>query len=71
MYLRFTVNTKLVDAVSVPSLTVTVMVEVPLSPATGVMTTLRSAPLPPPKVILATGTSVAFDEVADSVNPLG
>ena len=29
--LGFTVNTKLVDAVSVPSLTVTVMVEVPLA----------------------------------------
>ena len=41
----FTVNTKLVEAVSVPSLTVTVMVEVPLSPATGVMTTLRFAPV--------------------------
>ena len=40
----FTVRTKFVDAVSVPSLTVTVMVVVPLSPATGVMTTLRSAP---------------------------
>ena len=66
----FTVNTKLVEAVSVPSLTVIVMVEVPLSPATGVMTTLRSAPLPP-KMILASGTNVAFDEVAERVNPLG
>ena len=42
----FTVNTKFVEAVSVPSLTVTVMVEVPLSPATGVMTTLRSCASP-------------------------
>ena len=48
-----------------------VMVEVPLSPAAGVMTTLRSASVPPPKVILAIGTNVVFDEVAESVNPLG
>ena len=65
-----TVNTKLVEAVSVPSLTVTVMVEVPLSPDAGVMTALRAAPLPP-KTMLATGTSVAFDEAADSVNAFG
>ena len=56
---------------SAPSLTAMVMVDVPLSPAAGVMTTVRSAPVPPPKVILALGTSVAFDEVAESVNPLG
>ena len=67
----FTVRTKLVDAFSVPSLTAMVMVVVPLSPATGVMTTLRSAPVPPPKVMLAIGTKVTFDEVAESVNPLG
>ncbi len=65
-----TVNTKFVDVVSAPSLTVTVMVDVPLPPAAGVMTALRPAPLPP-KTILATGTSVAFDEVADSVNAFG
>ena len=45
----FTVNTKLVEAVSVPSLTVIVMVVVPLSPATGVMTTLRSCAGPATK----------------------
>ena len=67
----FTVNTKFVEAVSVPSLTVTVIVEVPLSPATGVMTTLRFAPVPPPKVMFAFGTNVVFDEVPESVNPLG
>jgi len=66
----FTVNTKLVEAVSVPSLTVTVMVEVPLRPAAGVITALRPVPLPP-KTILATGTSVASDEVADNVNAPG
>ncbi len=70
VFAAFTVNTKLVEAVSVPSLTVTVIVEVPLSPDAGVMTALRPAPLPP-KTMLATGTSVAFDEVADSVNAFG
>ncbi len=66
----FTVNTKLVETVRVPSLTVIVMVEVPLCPAAGVMIALRPAPLPP-KAILATGISTAFDEVADSVNAFG
>ncbi len=65
-----TVKTKLVEAVSAPSLTVIVIVEVPLPPAAGVMTALRPAPLPP-KTILATGTSVASDEVADRVNAFG
>src|SRR6186713_1340578 len=69
--LALTVNTKFVEAVSVPSLTVTVMVEVPLSPAAGVMTTLRLAPVPPPKVMLAFGINVAFDEVPETVNPVG
>ena len=66
----FTVNTKLVEAVSVPSLTVIVMVELPLRPDAGVMTALRLAPLPP-KTILAIGTSAAFDEVADNVKAFG
>ena len=65
-----TVNTKLVETVRVPSLTVIVMVEVPLWPAAGVMIALRPAPLPP-KAILATGISTAFDEVTDSVNAFG
>src|SRR6186713_1295802 len=69
--LALTVKTKLVEPVSVPSLTVTVIVEVPLSPAAGVMTTLRLAPLPPPKVMLATGTNVAFEEVPETVKPVG
>src|SRR6185436_4978191 len=66
-----TVRTKLVEAVNVPSLTVTVMVEVPLSPAAGVITRLRLAPFPPPKVMLAFGTKVAFDEVPETVKPVG
>ena len=61
-----TVNTKFVDVVSAPSLTVTVMVDVPLPPEAGVTTTLRLAPLPP-NVMLAFGTSVVFDELPASV----
>ena len=48
-----------------------VMVVVPLSPVAGVMTTLRPVPLPPPKMMLASGTNVVFDDVAESVKPLG
>src|SRR6187551_940717 len=62
----FTVNTKLVDTLSVPSLTVIVIVVVPLAPAAGVSTTLRLAPLPL-KAILASGTSAVFEDVAESV----
>ncbi len=70
VFTAFTVNTKLVEAVSVPSLTVIVIVDVPLRPAAGVITALRPAPLPP-KAILATGTNAASEEVADSVNAFG
>src|SRR5918993_1636193 len=66
-----TVNTKSVLAVRAPSLTVMVMVLVPLSPAAGVMTTFLVAPFPPPKTMLAFGTSVTLEEVADMVRPLG
>src|SRR5687768_4762261 len=66
-----TVNTKLVVAVRAPSLTVMVMVLVPLSPAAGVMTTFLVAPFPPPKTMLALGTSVTSEEVAETVRPLG
>ena len=69
--LALTVKTKFVEPVSVPSLTAMVMVAVPLSPAEGVMTTVRSASVPPPKVMLAFGTKVTFEEVPESVNPLG
>ena len=62
----FTVNTKLVEASRLPSLTVMVMVEVPLWPDAGVMTTSRLPPLPP-KAILAFGTRVVFEEVAERV----
>ena len=54
-----TVRRKLVDAVANPSLTVTVIVAVPVWPATGVTVTVRALP-EPPKTMLATGTSVGF-----------
>src|ERR671912_683395 len=66
-----TVNTKSVLAVRAPSLTVMVMVLVPLSPAAGVITTFLVAPFPPPKTMLAFGTSVTLEDVADTVSPLG
>src|SRR5688572_25131794 len=66
-----TVNTKSVLAVRAPSLTVMVMVLVPLSPAAGVMTTFLVAPFPPPKTMLALGTSVTSEDVAETVRPLG
>src|SRR5688572_29886378 len=69
--LALSVKRTLVEAVRGRSLAVTVIVAVPLSPVAGVMTTLRFAPFPPPKVMLAIGTNVAFDEVAESVNPPG
>ena len=68
--MAFTVKTKFVEALRVPSLTVTVMVDVPLTPGAGVRTTLRLEPFPP-KVIFAFGTSAVFDELPESVNALG
>ena len=68
--MAFTVRTKFVDVLRVPSLTVIVMVEVPLAPGAGVRTTVRLDPFPP-KEIFASGTSAVFDEVPESVNPLG
>src|SRR5688572_9938446 len=69
-FTALTVKTKLVDVLSVPSLTVIVMVEVPFCSVTGVMITLRSVP-DPPKLIFATGTNVVFDEAADTVKDPG
>ena len=51
----------MVEPVAVPSLTVMVMVELPLSPVTGVIVTVRLEPLPP-KTILASGTKVVLLE---------
>src|SRR6185503_18179903 len=54
-----TVSRKLVALVAPPSLTVRVMVTVPLCPAAGVTVTVRALPAPP-KTMLPTGTSVGF-----------
>src|SRR2546426_10004138 len=56
-------------AVNAPSLTVTVMLEVPLRLAAGAIRIVRFVPVPE-KVILLTGTSVRFVEVAVRVRLL-
>ena len=61
-----TVSRKVSLRVLEPSLTVTVIVDVPDWPAAGVSVRVRDAPLPP-KVIFAFGTSVGLDEEPDSV----
>ena len=47
-----------------------VIVAVPVSPAVGVMVTVRFAPLPPSTMVLA-GTSVTFEDAANSVRLSG
>ena len=49
-----------------PSLTVIVIVELPVCPAAGVTVTVRLAPLPP-NTMLATGTSAELEELALNV----
>ena len=61
-----TVNTKLSLAVRLPSLTVTVMVDVPVWLSAGVTVTVRFAP-EPPKTMLATGTKVGLEEAPETV----
>lgn len=62
-----TVKVKSVEVDSVPSLTVIVIVVVPLSFGDGVRVTVLFAPLPP-KATFALGTSVVLLEVAVTVN---
>ena len=62
-----TVSANEVEADAVPSLTVMVMVAVPLWLAPGSMVTVLFAPLPP-KVMLATGTSDVLLDEAVSVS---
>src|SRR6266511_3277723 len=57
-----TISTKVSLAVSAPSLTVTVIVAVPVCPAAGVTVTVRLAPLPP-KTMLPLCTNVGLDEL--------
>src|SRR2546425_1172204 len=63
----FAVNTKLSLAVRLPSLTVTVIVAVPLWFRAGVTVTVRLAP-EPPKTMFAAGTKVGLEEAPDSFN---
>ena len=56
---EFTVRTKVSLVLNEPSLTVTVIVAVPLWPLAGVTVTVRLAPLPP-KTMLAFGTRVVL-----------
>ena len=55
------------EAVCVPSLTVTVIVEDPDCRSAGVTVTVRLAP-PPPKVMFATGTRVVLVDAAERVS---
>src|SRR6266508_421594 len=61
-----TVSVNVSDVVSVPSLTVTVIVVVPDWLASGVTVTVRLVPLPP-KTIFAFGTRVVFEEAPETV----
>src|SRR5580765_4971739 len=61
-----TVSTKLLLAVRLPSLTVTVMVAVPVWLRAGVTATVRLAP-EPPKTMLATGIKVGLEEVSERI----
>lgn len=66
--MAFTVKTKLVLADNPPpSLTVKVMVAVPLFPLTGVIVTVRAAP-EPPMTILAVGAKVVLLDATVNVN---
>ena len=60
------VTVKVDDAVKLPSLTVRVMVTVPLWLLSGVTVTVRFSPVPP-RVIFASGTTVVSEEVAVTV----
>jgi hypothetical protein len=57
--IAFTINPKLIGVLAVPSLTVTVIVAVPVWFAAGVTVTVRFAPLPP-KTMFAFGTKVGL-----------
>ncbi len=57
--LASTANTKLSETLSFPSLTVNVIIAVPVIPSAGVTVAVRVVP-PPPKMILASGTSAGL-----------
>jgi hypothetical protein len=60
-----TVNIKFVDAVLTPSLTVIVIVEVPVWPAVGVIVVVLLAPLPA-NSMFAFATNAAFEDVPET-----
>ena len=60
-----TVRKKFELEVKIPSVTLKVMVAVPVNPVAGVIATVRLVPLPP-NMILAEGTSVVLDDVAET-----
>ena len=64
--MEVTVTRKDVFVVSCPSLTVRVILVVPVCPGAGVIVTVRLDPLPP-KTMFAFGTSVTFVEVPFTV----
>src|SRR4051794_11713275 len=66
----FTVTAKIALALDRPSLTVSVMVALPLWLVAGRTVTVRWVPLPP-KTMLAGGTSVGLDEALLSVRLAG
>src|SRR5271155_253207 len=61
-----TLSWKVVLAVALPSLTVTVMLATPLWPAAGVIVTVRLL-LAPPKTMLLVGTTDGVSEAAERV----
>ncbi len=61
-----TVNKKLVLAVREPSLTVRVIVALPVRPVAGVTVTVRLVPLPP-RTMLAVGTRVGLEDPRETV----
>src|SRR2546426_11256450 len=61
VFTAVTVSTNVSLALFTPSLTVTVIVAVPVCPAAGVTVTVRFDP-DPPKTMLLVGTSVGLDE---------
>ena len=66
---RVIVRLKPVLPLEVPSLTVTVIVAVPVCPTAGVTVTVRFAPLPP-KTMLAGGTNPVVTDSFTAADPL-
>src|SRR6476469_9331740 len=66
VFTLFTVNTNVSEALDVPSLTVTVIVALPVWPAAGVTVTVRFEPLPP-NTMFAFGTRVVLEELPVTV----